>query len=89
LILLMHLGQSAEVLGIRRVDLGKGDEEFKRSFASGSVGVAEGAVDMRPLAGAVRGSWRTARRWLKSSARGPVRVPLIWLRKMRDWWAFR
>ncbi len=89
LMLLADLGRAAEGLGIRRIDLGKGDEVFKRSFASGSVGVAEGAVDMRPLAGAVRGSWRTARRWLKSSARGPVRVPLIWLRKVRDRWAFR
>lgn len=89
LMLLMCLGQAAESLGIRRVDLGKGDEQYKKSFASGSVAVAEGAVDTRPLAGAFRGTWRTMRHWVKSSPHAPVKVPLAWLRKMRDWLAFR
>lgn len=89
LTLLTCLGQAAESLGIRRIDLGKGDEQYKRSFASGAVAVAEGAVDMRPLARPIRRTWRTMREWARSSPYEPVKVPVAWLRKMRDRLAFR
>jgi CelD/BcsL family acetyltransferase involved in cellulose biosynthesis len=43
--LLWELLRHAAEQGVRRFDLGKGPEEYKRSFASGATIVAEGAVD--------------------------------------------
>jgi CelD/BcsL family acetyltransferase involved in cellulose biosynthesis len=89
LLMLLALAETAEGLGIRRLDLGKGSEQYKRSFATGAVEVAEGAVDFRPLASAARSAVGAVRRWARSPAATPVRIPVDWLRKLRDRWAFR
>jgi CelD/BcsL family acetyltransferase involved in cellulose biosynthesis len=48
-ILFFELAKAAAAAGIRRIDLGKGPEKFKVGLMSGSVPVAEGAVDFRPI----------------------------------------
>ena len=50
LLLLLQLVSSAETLGIKRIDLGKGDESYKRRFMSGSEMVAVGRAERPSLA---------------------------------------
>ena len=45
LILILELAQHCDKLGIERIDMGRGDESFKTSFASGAIDVHEGLVD--------------------------------------------
>ena len=62
--------------GVTRLELGKGPEEYKKSLASGSAPVGEGAVDFRPVAPLARG-WRRAYRTAKAAAaHGPAAEPL-------------
>jgi CelD/BcsL family acetyltransferase involved in cellulose biosynthesis len=71
LVLLLDMARSAPSLGIRTIDLGKGDARYKRALASGSVAVAEGAV-VRPSVAA--GAWRLrrlARALARRTAMGP------------------
>ncbi|MDX1944665.1 MAG: GNAT family N-acetyltransferase [Pirellulaceae bacterium] len=88
LVLLLKLAEAAAARGIRRLDLGKGPEEYKQSFASGATLVAEGCADLRPLAATLRGGWRQAREWVRNSPlKTPAKMPLRWLRRMREWLA--
>jgi hypothetical protein len=61
-------------LGIQRVDLGKGPEQYKLRLMSGAIDMAEGSVDFRPVAGMVRRNWRRAYEWAR---RSPLRRPLL------------
>ena len=42
-------GELAAYARVCRFDLGKGHEEWKQSFKTGTVPLAEGSVDLRPL----------------------------------------
>jgi CelD/BcsL family acetyltransferase involved in cellulose biosynthesis len=71
LVLLLDMARSAPSLGIRTIDLGKGDARYKRALASRSVAVAEGAIARRSLAAA---AWRLrhdARAVARRTAMGP------------------
>jgi CelD/BcsL family acetyltransferase involved in cellulose biosynthesis len=68
LILLTELAQAAEQLGIRRIDMGKGPEPFKRSFQSGSMELAEGSVDLHVMAGVLKQNWLRTREWVKTTS---------------------
>lgn len=70
--LIVKLAQAAESQGISRIDMGRGDESFKRSFCTGTTCVAEGAVDCRLITGALARSWVLAKQVLRST---PLRVP--------------
>lgn len=76
LILLTKLAETAKELGIRRIDLGQGAEQYKDSFKSGNFRVAEGAVDNRYLNRKLRQGWVRTRDWAQtSSLRGtPLRI---------------
>jgi len=67
LILMTRLAQAAESLGIQRIDMGRGDEGFKRSFASGTMRLAEGAVDCRILPATIHKSWVRAKALVRRS----------------------
>lgn len=67
LMLIVKLAESAESLGIRRIDMGRGDESFKRNFCSGATSVAEGAVDRRLFSGSVRRMWVCMKRLLRGT----------------------
>jgi CelD/BcsL family acetyltransferase involved in cellulose biosynthesis len=49
LMLILKLAQQCESLGIERIDMGRGDEFFKASFASGFTEVHDGRIDADPL----------------------------------------
>lgn len=73
-LLLLSLAKVAESLGIRRIDLGKGDEAFKSRYKTGATPVAEGAVDLRPLMRPIRRFWLRTQDWVMQSRwRTPAR----------------
>lgn len=85
--LLLFMAQHAAEHGVNRIDLGKGDEEYKLAFANGSIPLAEGAVETRALSAAVRRGWRATRQWVKQSPlREPARASVRWLRQVQQWW---
>jgi CelD/BcsL family acetyltransferase involved in cellulose biosynthesis len=66
-LLLMSLAQAADNLGIRRIDLGQGDETFKSRYKTGGTAVVGGAVDLRPLVLPIRRFWLQAQDWVRQS----------------------
>jgi CelD/BcsL family acetyltransferase involved in cellulose biosynthesis len=70
--LLLQIAQEAESLGIQRIDMGRGPETYKRSFASGAVLVGRGSVDRRPVTAAVRHQMLRAKEWLRGTRVGPA-----------------
>lgn len=90
LVLLMEFAQVAPSLGIRRIDLGKGEMDYKRRFMSGSMLVAEGSVAVHPVRRLWRWHWHRTRTWLRSSPlRSAARLAGRWTRPVRGWLAFR
>jgi CelD/BcsL family acetyltransferase involved in cellulose biosynthesis len=49
LVLLLELARTASLLGIREIDLGKGEARYKQSFATGSLPLHEGCVGAHAL----------------------------------------
>ncbi len=89
-ILMLELARVAETVGIHRIDLGRGSEQFKRCFMTGAIQVAEGSVECRPISKAIRQNWRRTCKWVKTSPlRAQVELPLRATRSMRQWLAFR
>jgi len=87
---LLLMIQHAAAHDVRCLELGKGDEEYKRTFATDAVPLAEGVVETRPVAAAIRHGWRHTRDWVRQSPiREPARIPIRWLRRMREWLALR
>ena len=72
-ILLLKLTETLAGMGVTRIDLGKGDDAYKASFMSGEIAVAEGAVETRSLASALRRARIASRRWIRES---PAAEPL-------------
>lgn len=79
---LVELLRAAAAQGLRRLDLGKGQEPYKTRLTSDAVLVAEGAADLRPLARALGQRWFQLRRWARRSPlRRPLLGPVRWLRR--------
>jgi CelD/BcsL family acetyltransferase involved in cellulose biosynthesis len=80
-ILLLRLAKECAVLGITRIDLGKGDERYKSSFASGSTSIATGVADCNNARHLMRLSLYRIASWTKTSPLWPVaKVPKRLLR---------
>ena len=67
LILLLRLLRVAEEVGIKRVDLGKGDELYKRRFMTGGEMVAVGSIESSRLTRMVRNARRASASFVRSS----------------------
>lgn len=75
-ILLNHIAKQCAELGIVRLDLGKGDERYKKSFESGGIELIAGAADSRPLHIAARRAWfRTVAWGRESPLRRQLKLP--------------
>ncbi|HEX5089019.1 MAG TPA: GNAT family N-acetyltransferase [Nocardioides sp.] len=72
-ILLRELAIVAPELGLERIDLGRGDDEYKRRARTGEVEVAAGVV----TASAVRRVGHTARRRAVTAAKSSRLAPLL------------
>jgi CelD/BcsL family acetyltransferase involved in cellulose biosynthesis len=87
--LFIRLAEEAQGLGIHQIDLGRGDERYKWSLASGSAEVAEGSISCPSLATWLRGRWRTTRAWVdQSSWKETVRYPAKLIQPLRNWLAY-
>ncbi|QDU93055.1 GNAT family N-acetyltransferase [Lignipirellula cremea] len=90
LILLTEIAKVASDQGVTIFDLGKGDAEYKTNLKSGDFMVAEGEIELRPMARLLRNGYRASRDWIKASPlRGPAQIPWRMIRPLRDWMAFR
>jgi CelD/BcsL family acetyltransferase involved in cellulose biosynthesis len=78
--------RASQELGIRRIELGKGPEKFKRRFMSGATAVSEGTVDVRPIPAAIRNAWQKTRHWIQTSPLNiPARAPAQLIYRCRSW----
>ena len=85
LALFVRMAEEAQQLGIHKIDLGRGEERYKWSLASGNVEVCEGSVSSRSLATLLRASWRQTRDWVN---RSPLAGSTKLLKPIREWMAY-
>ena len=67
ILLLTQLLQRCETIGVHRVDMGRGNESYKKSFQSGGYEIGEAAIDLYAWRGAVRRTMISVREWLGHS----------------------
>jgi CelD/BcsL family acetyltransferase involved in cellulose biosynthesis len=85
LMLFLELARIAESHGIRHINLGKGPEAYKEHLCSGAIELAEGSVDLRPLAGLLRRQWQRAYEAVRASPlRRPLRAPVRLVRRLLE-----
>jgi CelD/BcsL family acetyltransferase involved in cellulose biosynthesis len=90
LMLLVEMARAAAAEGVRRIDLGKGHLDYKGSFMSGGIAIAEGCASVLPWVARVKGCLAKTRRWLRTSPLGaPARMAARWTRSLRGRLAFR
>jgi CelD/BcsL family acetyltransferase involved in cellulose biosynthesis len=58
----LEMARAAAAAGVRRLDLGKGDEPYKQSLKTGAVDVGEASIERRSVAALGRRAQRTPRR---------------------------
>lgn len=80
--ILAFMAERAPGMGLRRIDLGFGDEPYKFRFRTGAYALARGRAEVASIAGAVL-RWReSAEAWIRSSPLYPLaRLPgRLWTR---------
>ncbi|MEX1026931.1 MAG: GNAT family N-acetyltransferase, partial [Candidatus Paceibacterota bacterium] len=88
LIMFTELFRAAAEAGIQRIDLGKGRERFKLGFMTGSLMLAEGCIDVRPVRRWVSGAWYASRACVRNSPlHGLIQGPKRKLRRAIRWWS--
>lgn len=88
LIMFSELFRAAAEAGIQRIDLGKGRERFKRGFMTGSLMLAEGCIDVRPVRRWFSGAWYASRACVRNSPlHGLIQGPKRKLRRAIRWWS--
>jgi CelD/BcsL family acetyltransferase involved in cellulose biosynthesis len=86
----LELIKAASELGIRCIDLGRGHEQYKLSFANGAIPLCEGVVERRPVTRWLRKGWLQARERVRESRyRDTIRAAWSWVRPLRDWTKYR
>lgn len=87
--LLIQLAREGAAHGVCKIDLGRGDEAYKWSLASGGIEVGEGSISCPSLATWLRNGWRGARDWMeRSSLKKTAALPVKWIRPVREWLAY-
>ncbi|HEX6810698.1 MAG TPA: GNAT family N-acetyltransferase [Planctomycetota bacterium] len=80
-VLLIELARAAAERGMHTLDLGRGDDEYKRHFATHRTPIAEGSVVVSPALAVLRRWHRSGMAFLRSSrVTAPLREPLRALR---------
>jgi len=83
LVFWLEMLRACEGLAIHRIDLGKGQEPYKAHFRSGGTPVAEGSIDVRPLARSLRRGWICTRELIRTT---PLHRPgRAVMRYARNW----
>jgi CelD/BcsL family acetyltransferase involved in cellulose biosynthesis len=90
MILLLEIAREACSQGIRRIDFGPGSERYKSNLMSGALQVAQGSVDNRPIARAIRRGWHETKKTIRSAPYlRPAATLLELSRRPRQWLAMR
>lgn len=71
-ILMKELARMSDEHGVRHIDLGKGDEQYKQSLMSGFYMVGEGYWARPNFSNWCRQSYQASRSWVKNSPIGPL-----------------
>lgn len=83
--LMLELVRAAGADGVTRIDLGKGEETYKRDLMTGATGIAHGCVAMRPGVAAAHRFWHQSKQWIKgTSLHRSVSGPWRAFRRLRD-----
>lgn len=90
MLLLHYMIEHSPRFGVRRIDLGYGDEEYKMRLRSGEIPVARGRIEMPSLSGSLR-RWREGlESWVRKSPLMPmVRIPGRVLKRFELWNRYR
>lgn len=84
-ILLLEMAQAASERGIGRLDLGKGDDPYKSSFATGSEPVWEGLVTVNPWQHALAVGGFQFKQWARSTQlKALLSGPRRWWRSLHS-----
>jgi len=82
--LLLSLVREAATAGVQRIDLGKGNEPYKRSFMTGETMLADGLIATHAMRVSMSRLWRQTRQTVRDSPIGrPLSVVLRSLSKLR------
>jgi CelD/BcsL family acetyltransferase involved in cellulose biosynthesis len=86
LILLQKVAESAPLLGIKIIDLGKGEDLYKKRFSNGETIVAEGSVETSLLVSKFRNLRQDIETFVRNSpiAR-PIFIPGRLIKKFERW----
>lgn len=85
IILLLRLAEALSNDGVRTIDLGKGDSQYKQRLMSGGVELREGAVEMPSLLSSARQLQRTTEaRAAQGGVAAALRLPLKVIRRL-EW----
>jgi CelD/BcsL family acetyltransferase involved in cellulose biosynthesis len=84
--LFVRLAEEAQQCGIRKIDLGRGEEHYKWRLASGGIEVAEGSVSRPSVGTFLRSTWRKTRDWVGQS---PLAPTAGLLKPIREWMAYQ
>ena len=88
--LLLKLAETCVDEGISVVDLGRGMAAYKKRMMSDAITVAQGSVDLRPIARVARATWRKTRDAIRNSPlRAPAKLPAKMLHQIKEWIEFR
>jgi len=83
-LLLLKLAEAVAEENIEVIDLGKGDDAYKPSFATAEIALAEGSVMLPSLATSVRKARTASGTFLRHSSLAlPVRAPLKAAKKLK------
>ncbi len=90
ILLLKMAGELAPTMGLTRIELGEGEEEFKLRLRSGAVAIAHGRVEVPSVTMALVKMREASEAWVKKSplaavARGPGRL----IKRLERWNRFR
>lgn len=87
-ILLLQIAQHAVDNGVQQIHLGQGDRDYRQLFATDVIDVAEGCVDRRPFAAAIRKGWAATREWVGGSTlRETAQLSARLVQPIREWLA--
>jgi CelD/BcsL family acetyltransferase involved in cellulose biosynthesis len=89
-VLLLEMIRQCAPFGLRKLDLGRGLASYKTRMMTGTIDVAMGSVDLRPISSLLRQRWRRTQDWIRSSPlRQTARIPGRVLYQVREWLEFK
>jgi CelD/BcsL family acetyltransferase involved in cellulose biosynthesis len=90
IILLLRMAEAAQGLGVRSIDLGKGETLYKDRLASDAVALIEGRISLPSLASSLFQFRQASERWIRCTPFGKfARYPGHIVKRTEKWLRFR